>query len=214
MKPIVAAADPTKVRAVFEELVTSNYRMAVLVAVTVITGARRGTIAGLRWRYINLDAGTIDIHRALTIDDAGALIEKDTKTHAAITLHLDPATVALLRRLRIETVEHFLSIGEPFDDDVYVWRQRGRSLRKPIHPDTISHLWRDFADAAGMPGVKYHALRHLVVDTLLEEGRSPYRVADHVTHADPSITLSAYSKRKAFGNVDDAELLGRLLHGS
>ena len=68
------------------------------------TGMRRGEVLALRWRDIDLDAGTVSVRRSAgMIRNAGEgaeVTEGDTKSGKPRVVDIDPATVAVLRAHR------------------------------------------------------------------------------------------------------------------
>ena len=68
---------------------------AALLRVLVATGARRGEVCGLQWPDLDIDAGTVLIRRSVA-SVAGGTVVKDTKTHAARRIALDPETLDAL----------------------------------------------------------------------------------------------------------------------
>ena len=59
------------------------------------TGARRGELAGLQWRDVDLDGKTITIRQSVA-EDRDSILIKDTKSHQARAVALDDETVAVL----------------------------------------------------------------------------------------------------------------------
>jgi integrase len=63
----------------------------------------------------------------------------------------------------------------------------------PVDWARFGQQWRPAVDAAGSPGLGYHALRHTFASTLLSRGVSVKAVGDWLGHASPVVTLSTYS---------------------
>lgn len=185
-------------------------RMATLIRTAAATGARRGELVALRWSDIDLKAGIVSITAALTAD-AGELVRKPTKTGNERLVAIDPVTVATLKAWRKATAATFLKMGWPLTPDTPVWRQR--ASRTPMYPDTVSQLWRDYADAAGLIGVRFHDIRHAVASTLVNSGRDARSVADRLGHANPSMTLNVYTHAVGSSSQADADYLAGLLKG-
>lgn len=64
---------------------------------------------------------------------------------------------------------------------------------RPLDANRFGHYWRAAVKAAGVPGLRYHDLRHTFASTLLSRGVSVKAVADWLGHASPVITLTTYS---------------------
>lgn len=63
----------------------------------------------------------------------------------------------------------------------------------PLDSDRFGHQWRQACRSAGVPGLRYHDLRHTFASTLLSRGVSVKAVADWLGHASPMITLATYA---------------------
>jgi integrase len=61
-----------------------------------LTGARRGELCGLKWRDVDLHAGTVRITRSI-LDVAGRVEEMATKSHQERTIALGEPGMGLLR---------------------------------------------------------------------------------------------------------------------
>jgi integrase len=104
-----------------------------LIYVAATTGARRGELCGLRWSDVNLNRATLTVARS--ISDAGQEVAvKDTKTHQARRIALDPSTVDVLRRHRRLAEERAAPAGVVVAPSAYVWSQDldGGSPYRPI----------------------------------------------------------------------------------
>jgi integrase len=65
------------------------------------TGMRRGEVAGLAWRHVDLDAGVLRVAQTVTTVDNWPVWDDTAKTGAGVrTVALDTATVAALRAHR------------------------------------------------------------------------------------------------------------------
>ena len=74
----------------------ANADLATFVLLAATLGARRGELCGLRWDDVDLDAGHVDIVRAIVIVD-GRCVEAPTKTRQARRIFFDPTTADALR---------------------------------------------------------------------------------------------------------------------
>lgn len=63
----------------------------------------------------------------------------------------------------------------------------------PVDADRFGHQWRRACREAGVPGLRYHALRHSFASMLLSRGVSVKAVGDWLGHANPNITLTTYA---------------------
>jgi integrase len=140
-----------------------------------MTGMRRGELIALRWRDLDLDAGTVSIRRSTGIvrvkGEGAKIIEGPTKTSRPRVIDLDPDTVTLLRGHRRERASMALPLGR--DSALIFGDHEGRHR----HPERFSRLFAETvarcAKALGEgapPAIRLHDLRHTHA-TLMQTGR-------------------------------------------
>ena len=166
--------------------------------VLAMTGMRRGELLALRWRDIDLDAGTISIRRSVgvikTKGQPEQIREGPTKTTRPRVIDIEPATVAVLRAWKSERGALALQLARTGS---VVFGNREGSFR---HPETFSKLFgkaqercaRTLGEDA-LPRVRLHDLRHTHATLLLRDRESPNVVSERLGHASVTVTLSIYS---------------------
>jgi len=166
----------------------AKYR--TLVAVSVLLGLRQGEALGLRWQDVDVHEGLIRVRRQL--DRSGALAEP--KTPAA---KRDVPIPASLGRM---LAEHRLASRYSADGDFVFCSAAGT----PLAVRNIARRGlRPALDAAGLPHLRWHDLRHVAASLLIAEGASVGYVARLLGHASPAITLSTYAHAFASAEHDD-----------
>lgn len=102
---------------------------------------RRGELLALRWRHIDLEAGTISVRRSVgvvRIKGEGVVVkEGDTKTAKPRVVDLDSATVALLRAYKRKRDGMALQLAR--DDALVLGGQEGDHR----HPERFSRGFQD-----------------------------------------------------------------------
>lgn len=165
------------VRAVIDQARASDPETATFLALAAATGARRGELCGLRWS--DLDAETLHVRRSVSVVGRDVHI-KSTKTGRERSVHLGPATLALLEQHRA---------GSPYTgpaDYVFASPDRG-----PWLPSTVTHRLVRFRKAAGVK-FRLHDLRHYAATTAIDAGIPITAVAARLGHARPSTTTDMY----------------------
>lgn len=187
-------------------------RMATIIRMAFVTGARRSELAALRWCDVDLDAGTVTITAALDTATAGRP-RKATKTadEGRVALAIDAGAVEALRAWHRSCAESALKLGWSLTATTPVWRARDDGTA-PIHPDTITKAWRKLADRAGLPDQPhFHDIRHAAATHLVGDGFDPVTVADRLGHAQRSTTLEMYAGGLTANDRRAADHLGQLL---
>jgi integrase len=182
----------------FLEWAESKSHMFVLWFLLAHTGMRRGEALALRWRDIDLDAGTVSVRRSVGITRVkgkkGVIREGPTKTTRPRVIDIDPATVALLRWWKRQRGALALQLAR--DNAVVFGDHEGRFR----HPERISHLFREqqarcerALGADAPPLIRLHDLRHTHATILLRDRENVRVVSERLGHASVTTTLATYS---------------------
>lgn len=83
-------------RALLDLAASEDAEFALYIRVLAATGCRRGEGCALRWTDIDTGKGELTISRSIA-HIGRRLVEKDTKTHQARRIAIDPATLAAPR---------------------------------------------------------------------------------------------------------------------
>ncbi len=89
-------------------------------------------------------------------------------------------------------------------------RQRP-GLRRRLHPQRLTDLFQPASDAAGLPRIRLHDLRHTSATLALVAGVHPKIVQERLGHATISMTLDTYSHVLAGRQHDAAAQVEALL---
>ena len=162
-----------------------------------MTGMRRGEELALRWRNVNLDAGTIAIRRSVGVvrnkGKGSAVTEGPTKTCKPRVIDIDPDTVALLRARKRDRGSLALALAR--DDALLFGDLEGGYL----HPERFSRTFKsaqarcrkELGDGAP-PEIRLHDLRHSHATLLLQDREPVKTVSERLGHASATITLGIY----------------------
>lgn len=175
------------------------------------TGMRRGELLALRWRDVNLDAGSIQVRRSVGVvrvkGEKARLKEGSTKTGNSRVVDVDDTTVALLRAYKRERGGLALQFAR---DNALIFGDHEGQHR---HPERFSRTFKDtlrrFEKQLGKqeieapPEIRLHDLRHTHATLLLADGKPLKVVSERLGHASPTITLTVYAHVMP-GNQRDA----------
>ena len=185
-------------------------RLYALWVLVLSTGMRRGELAGLRWCDVDLETGVLSVVRT-RVSVAYTVSESDPKTRSSRrTVTVDARVVAVLRAHRRRQLEERLAWGAAWTDTGYVFT---REDGWPIHPERISVLFARLVEAAGVPKIRLHDLRHTSATLALASGIHPKVVGERLGHSSISVTLDLYSHVIPGLQAEAAEKLGEMILG-
>jgi integrase len=174
-------------------------------------GCRFGEAAALCWPDVDLDNGLVLIHQAVVrirTPRGWRLSIQPVKTEAGRRLAaLSPVGVAALRAQRPIALARRMA-AEWRGYDLCFPSRRGTPLRE----SHVNEAWHTLLDAAGLPQVRQHDLRHARAGlTLSNRLGTLQEVSRQLGHANTSITDITYSGDLAEALRTMADQWGRLL---
>lgn len=162
---------------VLEEAMPDAYK--VLIPFLADTGLRIGEAAGLRWRDVDLTAGTVQVREVL-VEVRGKAIFGPPKTSAGRRL-VPTLTEETAERLPRGTPDGFVFSGP-----------RGGPLRPSLFRRRVWHLAIDEVEGLGTPTPTPHALRPTAVAHWIASGVEPYRLAKWAGHRSVATIYRVY----------------------
>lgn len=176
------------------------------------TGMRRGEALGLRWRDLDLDAGTLEIAQTVIVVDHEVLFGTPKTAAGERSIALDAGTVAALRMHRALRARERLALGrgqaEPGD---LVFSEPEGS---PLHPEALSKRFDRRAKRYGLPHIGVHGLRHTYATLALRAGVHPSIVQRRLGHSTIAVTLGTYSHVTPDLDEGVAEQLAAMIDGA
>jgi integrase len=143
------------------------------------TGVRASELYALRWRHVDFTAGEVRIETRVDRHRQ----EDTTKTEAGVrTIPLASPIVAMLKAWRLES-------GYSRDGDLIFPNSRGRYCS---HSNMGTKEFRPAREAAGLPNLNWHSLRHFAVSCWIEQGLSAKTVQTFAGHTSLQITWDRY----------------------
>ncbi len=166
-------------------------RYFIPLALSLMTGLRRGELLGLQWRDVDLDKDSIQVNRALHyLPGRGLLFQEVKSVHSRRQVALSPNAALLLRshRERVEATE--AEAGGSLAPNALVF---GLPTGRPLSPNTLTHAFHRIARAAGIEGAHLHSLRHSHASLLLSQGASLKDIQARLGHSTIAITADLYA---------------------
>jgi integrase len=197
----------TEIRRIF--IACAAHRLCALYYVLLTLGLRKGEVLGLRWRDLDWDKAELKINQQIqTIEGKTTVTSPKTKTSKRV-LPVPPQLLALLRAHWNNQQEERRLLGVE-------WKEHGlifpSEVGTPIGPRNLNRMYYDVREAAGLPGVKLHDLRHTCGTCLGDLGVPEMVIAALLGHSGGSITWRYV--HPTIGAMREAvEKLERLLAG-
>lgn len=164
-------------------------------------GLRRSEVLGLRWSDVDFEKGTLNVINTVTQNGDLRIEEEKTKTAAGKrVIALLGTTVPYFERLRRTQEENGLTL-----DKVCVWPD-GRE----VFGDYLTKRIPKLMEAAGLPVIRFHDLRHTAASLLAREA-TPKQVQEFLGHENISTTLNIYTHQDDEDRQKTAELMDGIL---
>ena len=165
------------------------WRVHVPVVLAAMCGLRRGEIAALRWRNVDLASGQLAVIESAEQTGAG-IRYKAPKNGKGRTVALPLIVITELKAWRLRQAEELLRLGIGLTDDTFIC---AREDGAPIQPNSIGHGWDRFLAATQLPRIRFHDLRHSHATALLKAGVHPKVASERLGHSRVALTLDTYS---------------------
>ena len=182
--------------------------LAALWRLALLTGMRRGELLGLKWEDIDFATGTLSVRRTLTRGKGGTWELGQPKTKSGRrSIALPASCVEALKRHRAHQAEERLRLGPIWEGQGFIFTSH---TGHPLHVNTLMYQFKKLIEAADVPSIRFHDLRHTCATLLLSQGVHPKIVQERLGHANISMTLDHYShvtpdmQRQAADTLDAA----------
>lgn len=159
----------------------ATYDLADVVTLFAATGVRMGELCGIRWEDVHLKTKTVEITGKVVRQIGVGLVREDvTKTEAGERELPLPQFAVDMLTARKKNATGPMVFG-------------GRTGYR--NPDTVWRQWRQIRDVLELEWVTPHAFRKTVATILDDEGLTARKAADHLGHAQVSMTQDVYFGR-------------------
>jgi integrase len=146
---------------------------------------------GLKWSDIDLDAGTLRMHRHLQrVRDGGGLVFSEPKNSSRQTIDLPQRAEEALRSHRKHQLEEMFRASSYKDSDLVFATGKGTPLDAQ---NMVNRHFKPLLKRAALPNIRWHVLRHACATLLLGRSVHPTLVQQLLGHASITMTLDRYS---------------------
>ena len=200
---------PDELALILAALDHESIKWRTIVNLLIVTGCRRGEIAGLKWKNVDFKNSKIKIDSTLLYSADWGTYENATKTRDVRFLKLPAETMAILKEYQKYWFELRAMNGDRWKPSDYVFVQDDGTV---IHPDSITAYLRTFsAKHPELPHINPHAFRHTVASVLINNGQDIVTVSRRLGHSRTSTTLDVYSHLIAEADADASEVIADAL---
>lgn len=189
-----------------------NNDIKLILNLALLSGIRRGEMAGLKWSDVHFDEGYIYIHESRLVVEGGVEHTKAPKTNAGIRkIYVPQYLINVLKEYHQRYLTNKMKLGKDFADKNYVISKPDGN---PLSPQGISNCYLRFMNRHKdeIRYLKFHGLRHTYASVLIEQGENPKTVQHNLGHADVALTLQIYSHSYESSQKKAAETLNDTLN--
>lgn len=170
---------------------SSGARLLPMFELVHATGLRRGEVCGLHWTEVDFSVPEVQIVRERLQLGWDVLEEETTKSEAGDRrINFDSRTLLALQAWQLQQEQE----REDWEGD---WKGEGHVFTRgdgsPWHPDTVTDTFERLAFKAGLPPVKFHALRHGHANYALLAGVDIKIVQERLGHSSSKLTRDTYT---------------------
>ena len=163
------------------------------------TGLRLGEICGLMWSDFDARKGTLRVNRTIHKEKGGRLVTGDTKTYAGTRTIVLPDSTAELLRCRKKNSYSVWIFPNPLKPEA------------PMNPSTAYHQLKKLLEENGLPGLRFHDLRHTFATHALANGVDAKTLSGILGHTKASFTVDTYTHTTTDMHKKAAEIVGGFL---
>lgn len=181
-----------------------------MVKLLLYTSIRRAELCGLEWTDFDFDNRTVRIQRNSLYLPGEGIFEDSTKTVVSDrVIKISAVTVEVLKSYRSWQEAEAKRLRDR-------WHNSGRLFTtwdgKPIHPDTVTGWFSDFAKKHGFDGIHPHSLRHTGATLLIAAGTPLPTVQKRLGHAALTTTANIYAHAVKSADAVAADVLEDILN--
>jgi integrase len=165
-----------------------------LTVLAVTSAMRRGEIAGLKWKDVDLDEGCLWVKKTLEDTKEHGLALKKPKTETSKRkIHLPALAVSALSALKAEQNALRLLLGVGKGGERFVFEAFRGDAFGPVRSRSLTSMFTLFIASVDVPRITLHGLRHTAATSAIRAGENIVAVSKRLGHAQVSITLDIYT---------------------
>lgn len=182
-------------------------RNYIIYLLALTTGMRRSELLGLRWDDVDLKKNLLSVKQVMVRVKGGYKFQDPKTKKSKRTIQIsDKVAAALKEWKRKQNIEKAAFPGEYNEQNLILCSIMG----EPVNPESVSRNFKKDLEAAKMPDIRFHDLRHCHASMLLEQGVDIKTISDRLGHSTITMTADIYShitdklQAKAVKSLDNA----------
>lgn len=182
---------PEQLKQILSAAETEPIMWRTMLNLFIVTGCRRGEIAGLKWGKVDFGSRQLLIDCSLKVDAKSPRVyEGPTKTKNKRYITLPAEIISMLKKYRVWQIEERLRQGSAWTESDYIFTSPHGG---PIRPTSINMWLYGFSERHGLPKIHPHSFRHSCATVLISEGVDIVTVSKLMGHSNPSMTVNTYA---------------------
>lgn len=183
-----------------------RYKTAMLLF--LLTGFRRGEVAGLEWKDVDFEKREITVCRSVTTVNGYGMIEKEPKTETSKrTLAVPEVLIETLKEYKKWQDNRRVELGDYMQGNDYLFTQENG---KRLYPSTFTGWLNKMLCEANIDHYSLHSLRHTNITLQIAAGVPIVTVSARAGHARTSTTSDIYAYALRSTDRLAADKLGRI----
>ena len=190
----------------------AGHRLYALFRLLAFRGLRRGEACGLHPDDLDATEHSLTVGRQLLVVNGDALLA-DPKTDAGVrVVALAADDITAINQHLAQRAADQLAAGPAWSGSELLFTT---ALGQPLYPPDVSDLFHTIADAAGLPPIRLHDLRHCAATYMLASGADIKIVQETLGHTNYGFTADTYTSVLHDVARDAAEATARYIpHGT
>ena len=188
---------PSEISAFLAKVEDQKYHVMFMAA--IFSGARQGELLGLKWNDVDWEKSQIHIQRTF---NKGRFFTPKTKSSKR-KIDLGPRMMEELRKWKLACPANKL--------DLIFQNNNGNPIN---YSNIINRHFRPALQAAGLPTMRFHDLRHTYASLQIEKGRNIKYIQSQLGHSTPTVTWNVYAHLMKSANQEAACDLEDMVFGT
>jgi integrase len=166
-------------------------RLEALYVLAIHTGLRQGELLGLKWDDVDLEDGSLQVRRTLTITKDGPVFTSPKTTGSRRSVKLTSNAVEVLKHHLERQLGEIDRVGSLWSENGLIFASESG---EPINRHNLTRRsFKPLLKRAGLPQIRFHDLRHTCATLLLTRNVNVKIVSEMLGHSTIAITLDTYS---------------------